>query len=362
MNSPIHICHIISDGNVGGAGILLCNLLENIDSERFSSTVILPRSSLLAERLRPKHANIIQAPIPPDSSIAIGGFFVLRSLLSELRPHIVHTHGCAVGRLAARSLGITAVNTRHCDTKMKTTLYKIITDFTVATSESMLKKMRFIPTENRLFIPNGATPPKSLNANQRLQIRNAPKIPESAIVIGSVGRLEKIKGMDILITAASLLRKQKGDCRFVIVGEGSERKALAELVRSRGLEQYVIFCGYRENAGDYMNIFDIGVCASRGSETCPLAVSEMMALSLPVVASDIAGNGYMLKGGAGMLFQNENPKSLCDALFSLCHDKEKRKEIGKKAKARYEKEFSPDLMARRYEALYSSLSHRLGHS
>ena len=47
----IKICHIISDTNIGGAGILLLNLLSGLDRRRFSVSVILPRESLLKKRL-----------------------------------------------------------------------------------------------------------------------------------------------------------------------------------------------------------------------------------------------------------------------------------------------------------------------
>ena len=358
MSIPIHICHIITDGTVGGAGVLLANLAESLDREKFRTSIILPKGSLLFSRLQKTDANLIQAEITPDSSIDLGSVFILRKLLSALRPDIVHTHGCVTGRMCAKLLGIPTLNTRHCDTKMKTFIYNKLTDFTVATSENMLKGMRSVPTENRLFIPNGAKAPRRTDANQRLQLKGALGIPENSLVIGSVGRLERIKGFDVFISAAAILKEKDASLRFLIVGDGSERKSLAELSAALGTCENVIFCGHRENSGDYMNIFDIGVLASRGSETCPLALSEMMSLSIPTVASDIAGNSYMLKNGAGVLFKNTDANSLADAIFELCRSPEKRKIIGDKAKSRYEEEFTVRLMASRYENMYSSVLNR----
>ena len=358
MPYPIHICHVITDGNIGGAGVLLANLIENLDSEKIRTSVILPKNSLLCPRLSNLDTNLIEAEITPDSSIDIGGIFILRKLLSNLRPDIVHTHGSATARLCAKTLGITTVNTRHCDTKMKTFLYNSITNFTVATSENMLSSMPEIPIENRIFIPNGATSPHVLNANQRLQLKTSLGIPENAIVIGSVGRLESIKGFDIFLSAAARLKEKLPLCRFLIVGDGSLRESLFKLSRSLSLSEEVIFCGHRENAGDFMNIFDVGVLASRGSETTPLALSEMMSLSLPCVVSDIAGHTYMVRDGAGALFKNGSASSLASVLFSLCLNRELRNTLGNNAKIRYESEFTPRQMSRRYENMYEAIAKR----
>ena len=358
MPYPIHICHIITDGTVGGAGVLLANLIENLDSEKIRTSVILPKNSLLCPRLSNLDTNLIEAEITPDSSIDIGGFFILRKLLSNLRPDAVHTHGSATGRICAKSLGITAINTRHCDTKMKTFLYNSITDFTVATSENMLSSMPEIPIENRIFIPNGAKSPRILDANQKLQLKTSLGIPENAIVIGSVGRLESVKGFDIFLSSAAILKENFPQFRLLIVGDGSLQKSLRELAFSLGLSREVIFCGHRENAGDFMNIFDVGVLASRGSETTPLALSEMMSLSIPVAVSDIAGNSYMVKDGAGMLFKNGSANSLASVLFSLCLNRELRNTLGNNAKIRYESEFTPRQMSRRYENMYEAIAKR----
>ncbi len=170
--------------------------------------------------------------------------------------------------------------------------------------------------------------------------------------------MESVKGFDIFLSSAAILKENFPHFRLLIVGDGSLQKSLRELAFSLGLSREVIFCGHRENAGDFMNIFDVGVLASRGSETTPLALSEMMSLSIPVAVSDIPGNSYMVKDGAGMLFKNGSANSLASVLFSLCLNCDLRKTLGNKAKLRYEKEFSPSLMARRYEQTYETVIKR----
>ena len=354
-NKKIRVCHVISDYSVGGAGILLCNLLSAIDRERFPSVAFVPRSSELITRLSDVGAQVVVGDFPAERSFSLSGYRELVSFLSHHPCDIVHTHGAAFGRMAAKRVGALAVNTRHCDTKMKTYLYNLVTDFTVATSENMMRSMYKIPAEKRLFIPNGSSCQALLDANKRLQIKQSLGIPFASVVVGFAGRLEKIKGCDVFLRGAALALSMCDSLYFVIVGDGSEREALHELAVSLGIEKRVIFCGYSDRVWEYMNIFDIGVNSSLGSETSSLAISEMMSMGIAVVASDIAGNSYMLKNSSGVLFPVGDPFLLGMALFELARDEKKRALYGAAAKRRYLGEFSLSRMVERYERLYTRL-------
>ena len=355
-DEKIRICHVISDAEIGGAGVLLCNLLSSLDRERFSPEVIAPRHSALLPRLRETGVSVYEGDFVGERSLSVRGAREVLRHVRRSRPHIVHTHGAAFGRVAARLTGAIAVNTRHCDTKMKTTLYNSITDFTVATSRAMLEKMRDNHVKNCIFIPNGSAEQKRLNVNERLQIRKRLDLPSDAIVIGFVGRLERVKGCDIFLRGASLCMGE--DCAkklyFVIVGDGREMESLQELSRSLGIDSRVRFCGYSDRAWEYMNIFDVGVNSSVGSETCSLAISEMMSLGIPIVASDIEGNAYMTRG-CGMLFSSGEPYSLASALCRLAEDREERLSLGERCRKRYDEEFSLSSMAKSYSSLYTHL-------
>lgn len=353
----IRICHVISDGKVGGAGVLLCNLLSALDREKFHSAVVVSRHSQLVARLKRTGVRVIEGDFAPDRSLSLRGMLTVRSCLLRERYDVVHTHGAAFGRVAAKSVGTLAVNTRHCDTKMKTSFYNLITDFTVATSQNMFDSMKSIPAQKRLFIPNGSAKQPRLDVNERLQMRHRLGIPSDAVVVGFVGRLEKIKGCDVFLRAAAQANETES-LYFVVVGDGSERRELLRLTRELSLSGRVKLCPYTENVWEYMNVFDIGVNSSLGSETCPLAISEMMSLGIPIVASDIPGNAYMLKGPSGVLFKTGDERELCLALQTLARDKEKRQLYSREAVKRYKSEFSLDATVKKYESLYARLCGR----
>ena len=71
----IKITHVITDSNIGGAGILLCNLLSAIDRSSFDFKVILPRGAALSPRLVALGVAVYEADISPDRSFSFSSHF-----------------------------------------------------------------------------------------------------------------------------------------------------------------------------------------------------------------------------------------------------------------------------------------------
>lgn len=130
-----------------------------------------------------------------------------------------------------------------------------------------------------------------------------------------VGRLDTIvKGQDLLVEAAHYLVIKKGlvNVKFFIVGEGSSRKYLEELILNLKLSQNVILLGNKEREWIYENLhnYDLFIQPSR-MEGFGLTVAEAMAAKIPVIASDIEGPAEILENGKyGIMFENNNYKDL----------------------------------------------------
>ncbi len=357
----IKITHILTDSNIGGAGILLCNLLQEIDKSRFSSTVLLPKRAELSSRLGRLGIQYEEIDIKPDCSLSVGDFFGFFGRFKKDAPDILHTHGSFSARMAGKCAKVpVCMLTRHCDTpqKMPSFIYNASSDFTVATSLSLYENLLSygVPKDKIRLIKNGSAEQKKISEERKKELKRELSIPKSAFVVGCVGRLEEIKGQRILLESAKEILKEEKDFFFLFVGNGSKEDELRQKAGSLGIENRVLFCGYRENTDELLNLFDIFVNCSLGSETSSLAISEAMSLSLPIVASDISGNADMIKNNSsGLLFEVGNPRALRDALLSLFHDEKRRLSLGEGAKARYKNEFTLSSMAKKYEDLYLSL-------
>ncbi len=358
----IKITHVITDSNIGGAGILLCNLLSEIDRRDFAFEVILPRGAALAPMLSSLDIPLLEADISPDRSFSPKDFFLFLRILSKRRTNVLHTHGALSARLAGRSLSLPkCILTRHCDTpiKMPSFVYNRTADLTVCTSHPLYEHMLSygVPREKLRLIVNGAKAPVAISEEKKKELRALFNIPPTSRVIGIVGRLEKIKGQDVFLRGAREVLSVRRDCIFMLVGDGGERQRLEALSARLGISSFVRFCGHRQDAGEIMNLFDVSVNSSYGSETSALAISESLGLAIPVIASDIDGNKRLLnEGGCGLLFKRGDASSLSRSILSLFENDKTRMALSKRGYELYRNELNAAAMARKYEALYRELS------
>ena len=102
----------------------------------------------------------------------------------------------------------------------------------------------------------------------------------------------------------------------MLLGEGSEREALAEQISKAGLEDRVFFAGNREPVTPYLSAADVYVSASL-LEGLPFNVMEAMDAGLPIVASDSKGQSDLLSDYEGSLYPLYDENDFCEVLLSV---------------------------------------------
>ncbi len=179
---------------------------------------------------------------------------------------------------------------------------------------------------------------------------------------GVVGRLVEGKGQEDFIEAAAILGKSGRKGRYLIVGgdpdgDGTWERRLRARTADLGLEDAVIFTGWRSDKQAVISALDVLVqSSSTFPEGAPLVCAEAMALGKPVVATDIPGSREMVvHGRTGLLVSPGDPRALADALARLMDDPEGRRRMGRAGRARVEERFDVSKNARRFERLYESL-------
>lgn len=152
-------------------------------------------------------------------------------------------------------------------------------------------------------------------------------------VLGYVGRLHSIKGVDLLSTAFREISQKLPDVRLLMVGEGAQEKniqfELADEI-SRGVA-HIVPSMDQEQLPDWYRAMDLIVMPSR-YETMPNAVLEAMACGIPFLASDVGGNKTLGESGAGWLFESESTFSLSKKLEHIINERrvmKTRGEIGR---------------------------------
>jgi glycosyltransferase involved in cell wall biosynthesis len=173
---------------------------------------------------------------------------------------------------------------------------------------------------------------------------------KSGPVIGYVGQLIARKDLTTLLHAFAKLPHRNAN--LVLVGAGDAQQQLAETAQALGVADRTYFTGYREDRLAWMRGFDLFVLPSL-VEGMPRCLMEAMALALPVIASDIAGNRDLIQhGDTGLLFAPGDAEQLATMIETgLGHA-----DYGARARERIEEQHSAAIMARRYEQLFAKMA------
>jgi N-acetyl-alpha-D-glucosaminyl L-malate synthase BshA len=269
--------------------------------------------------------------------LKIGGYtlHVLREplLIKELSPDIVHAQSIPRGTacvLARKLFGIPCVVWgQGSDVYLPWIFKKVISKFVlgnadalIALTEHMKQKMIELFGRERcdiFVIPNGIDYEFfSSYLEKQSSVASEPKGNRKVVLY--IGRLEPVKGVRYLVQAMGILRDRGlRNAKLLIVGDGSEKKYLEELVKKLGLEDYVVFAGKvpHEKIPEYMALADVFVLPSL-SEGFPLVVVEAMAMGLPVIASRVRGLPWIIRNGQnGFLVEPCNPRDIAEKIILL---------------------------------------------
>ncbi len=227
-----------------------------------------------------------------------------------------------------------------------------LVDEVICVSDAERKKAEMYGwTKTKLSTICNGVPAPSL-AESLDEIRAQWKIPKNAYVIGTVARLERSKGINYLISAMPKVIFQYPDTVLLVVGDGKKRSSLMGLSRELGISQHVIFTGQFPDPASALSIMDVFVLPSL-KEAFGIAVLEAMALSKPVVATEVGGiPEAVLHNKTGFLLPPGNSEAITSALLELAKNPATCKAFGIAGKKRFEEHFTDSIMARQTLAVY----------
>jgi glycosyltransferase involved in cell wall biosynthesis len=286
----------------------------------------------------------------------------LVQLFSKLRPDVVHTHNSGIHHYAAVAARLAAVpvvvNTRHSPPvaalMKRERHYKWamrLTDTAVFVSEPTRKAVLAtlaMPEFKSGMILNGI--PTGLYRGGR---RWAPGAQMPRITFGTVGRLEPVKGHDILIEAFAQVLKVMPDARLRIIGGGPLAGYLKEVCQRHMVEHAVSLEGPTRTPQDVYRELDCFVISSH-SEGLPLALLEAMASGLPVIATRVGGIPSVVNDEVGLLCEPGDARSLAEAMLATAHSSDLPAR-GSRAALRAVAQFDIDVMCSQYLDLFHSL-------
>ncbi|MDD7409076.1 MAG: glycosyltransferase family 4 protein [Anaerovoracaceae bacterium] len=363
------ILNIISDTNVGGAGRALLTYLKYMDRDEYEAAAVVPRGSLLTERIKALDIQVFEVDVAPDKSYDRASIKTLEKAIKEYKPDVVHTHGSLSGRIAARRCGCAVVYTRHSvfpvSKKISRGPGKLVnklvnehySDRIIAVSPAAVDNLTEGGiSEDRIDVVfNGVErlTPASDEAKQKLRAELG--IEPGLFTAALLARVIDYKGQLDIVEAAKLLKDRGFDFKFLFAGTGDSAfmKEVQDRIDSLGLHANVLMLGFRKDVSNILSILDVQLNASYGTEATSLSLLEGFSLGVPAVASDYGGNPYVVEDGVnGLVFRTRDVKGLADALEKLMKDRALLASLGTNALAVYDKRFTAQVYAHNVETVY----------
>ena len=273
------------------------------------------------------HSNLIGLPIAAAAGIPI---------------RIASHHG----RINAFPHWLEWIHTRLINSKKTTIL--------VAVSEGVYKASieEGVISQKIIKIPNGISI-SAINQNAGISARSELGVPDDSFLILSVGRLSFEKGHIFLLQSVPVVIERFPKTQFIIAGDGLLKSKLEAEADRLGITDSFRFLGIRTDVPQLLAASDIFVLPSR-SEGLPMALLEAMAMSVPVIATDVGGINQVVKNQVtGLLIPSEDPVAIAESINELLEDKSKRTRLARAAKEIVVKNYSMEKMCLEYERLFN---------
>lgn len=364
---PLRTMFVITSMPVGGAEMLLVNLMRRFDGES-----IVPELCCLKE-LGPL-GEVAAGDVPTYSDLTSGKFDWrvlgrLRRLIDERRIDAVITVGAGDkmfwGRLAAWQEDVPVVLSALHATGWPDTIGRLnrwltpITDGFIAVADQhgrhLVDHERF-PEEKVRVIRNGidSTRFRSL-PDSGIAIRKQLGIPQSAPVCGIVAALRHEKNHLLFLRAAALASKRSPDAHFVLIGDGPERQKLERTVVDTKLAGRVHMLGSRNDIPQLLSAMDVFSLTSH-NEANPVSILEAMACEVPVVATSVGSVGESVAHeSTGFLVQPGDAEGLAGHWLQLFADKNLAKKFGATSREKVIAQGSLEKMVNDYQALIAEI-------
>jgi glycosyltransferase involved in cell wall biosynthesis len=362
---PLRVMFVITSMPVGGAEMLLVELIRRLDRTRFLPELCcLKELGPLGEELSleiPAHHRLLTRKTD-------AGVLWRLARLMRRRIDAVVTVGAGDkmfwGRLAARLAGVPVIASALHSTgwpdrvQFANRLLAPITDAFVAVAEPhgrYLAAHEGCPAAKIRVIPNGVDTERFRRQPPNEALRREFNLAAGSPVAGIVAALRPEKNHELFLRAAAGVLQALPNARFLIVGDGPERSALEALARELFIAWAVRFVGTRSDVPEVLSLIDV-LALSSHVEANPVSILEAMAAEKPVVATKVGSvDQSVLDGRTGCLVAPGSEEELCGRLIELLADRPRAAAFGRAGRQHVLDHASIERMVSGYEEMLEGI-------
>jgi glycosyltransferase involved in cell wall biosynthesis len=362
---PVRVVEVLATGTNGGAQEHVFSLLTRLDRERYDVSVVSLSPGSAVRKLQ-RFGFPVTVIDEPDDASAVR---TLTALLADLGPDVVHNHmfrAELVGTRAAiavaaagwrRPYVLSTVHSSRIRSEDDRAELRSLTrrmDRLIAVSRAVVAKIEHEGRDGApvSLIHNGVDLERYDHTGPCCTLHEEYGMEPGSPIVGVVARLEPEKGHPTLLAAWPAVLAAVPNAYLLIVGEGGRREELEAEVARLGIAHRVVFTGRRDDMPAVTAALDVAVLPSY-REAQGLTVLEAMALSRPVVASNVGGIPEMIEDGVtGILVPPRDPDALAAAIVRLLVDHPYADTIAKAGHDLVHRHFCIEIMVRETEDLY----------
>jgi len=372
------VLHVHTLPVISGSGINTLLTMTGLDKNEFDvEFACAPGGPLAGAAIK---AGITFHPIkhfrqPIDPVCDLLALFELVGLIRRNRYDIVHTHNSKagfIGRLAAKIAGTPViVHTIHgfafhdFEKPWRRSLFIFLERMAAGWADSLIVisnplrdwglRLKIGKAEQYTAIYSGIDITAFQKSFDIAAVKAEFKISAGDKVVGMTAKLWPGKGHDNALAAAKEVLSKIAGVSFVFVGDGELRSHLEQAAKKLGLEDKVIFTGFRDDIARLTAAFDIAILPSH-FEGMGRSILEAMACAKPIIASRVGGIPDLVDDGInGILIPPNDSRALAQNLIKLLNDESMRRKLGAAAKEKVSVRYDVNTMVEQISRVYADL-------
>ena len=370
------VAHVVFRFDTGGLENGVVNLINHLPRDAYRHAII-SLTDITDFRRRVLRADVQFIALQKRPGHAYKLYPRLLRLFREMRPAIVHTRNLAAletvvpawaagvpirihGEHGRDMLDLHGASRKY---QWVRKLYRPFVTRYIALSRDLERYLRTdvgVPAARVEQIYNGVDAVKFRPADDgRAAIEGCPFRDPRYWLVGTVGRMDPVKDplnlVRAFIQALQLAPAKRERMRLLLIGDGALYSEARAMLGAAGIADLAWLPGERNDVPDILRGLDCFALPSLG-EGISNTILEAMATGLPVIATNVGGNGELVEAGiTGELVPAGDPHALAQPMLAYARDRDAAKTAGRNGRARIEREFSLEAMLGRYRGLYDRL-------
>ena len=359
------ILHVNTEKTWRGGEQQTLNLLKGLKKRDIASHLICQPGCPMEERA--KKAEITVFPLAMRGEVDLLASYRLRAHIKRFNYDIIHSHTSHAHTLAF--LGSLGTRTRllvsrrvdfsifrHSFCRLSGIKYRYMADYYIAISHKVKDVLaRDGVPSHRIFVVHSGIDPERFTGADMGHLVSEFNLKSNEPVVVNVAHLAGHKGQRYLVRAIPLVLAKIPATRFFIVGEGKLMNELQALAASLGLNNELIFTGFRQDVGAFYQVADLFVMSSV-QEGLGTAVIDALALGKPVVATHSGGIPEIIRNGeTGRLVTPADPAALAEGIIELLTNPERAKQMARRGQAKVKQDFSVEAMVDKNVDVYQQI-------